>query len=664
MADPNHDPWDWTYEAPGWNDPSLMQPPPPQDVAPEGMLDAPQDDYSNTPVPDNLPQEVGRYGVPIASGGISAPPAPDAPLPPEASAAPPGLPPLPPSGEVTTDKNGVPQAPDQSAQLAAAHQGEVQANQQLYDAQQADEDARNAVTAQGTQDQRDVELDSMAREHTVRRDQAAAMDAANQKVAAAEQAVREIDPDHFWTTKSTGQKVAMMISAAIGGYYAPYHGGQNSTIDEINKAIDRDIHAQTLNQSKDEFMVGQAEKARAGVKEKYGDLLDDVNLQRAGRLRAAILDQQAKMASIKSPVTQAKGQAMLAQLNNAYVDRLSAAHQTEVDNKFKEFTANSQVKAARAAAGAQAAAQRLAIRNQALEDAKAGATWDPKTQSYTIAPKPLNPEDELKRRKLLAETEGSELANKQNAGKLTVIDAITGETIGEGVDEKRSAKANQAQLDYQRVAEKIDRLHQLRDQIGTTVNNRFFRGDKNDKLVAEYNVVADDLGTAIAKLADPDSSVRESEKAGAMKLIPQFSTVLGPGSETAAGQEKAIITNAQQRVGESMKAAKLPFDAASYFRNAKKGPDSPAQSAMKAATAYVPAPPGAPGTLSQIIDEPVPSTPLLAGVQASVPVQAMEHMAARGDKKAFQYLQAVAADQSNPEVAAQADAALARLGVK
>ena len=53
---------------------------------------------------------------------------------------------------------------------------------------------------------------------------------------------REVDPDRWWGSRSTGQKIAGFIGAAISGALAP--GGQNQTLGLINQAIDRDLDAQ------------------------------------------------------------------------------------------------------------------------------------------------------------------------------------------------------------------------------------------------------------------------------------------------------------------------------------------------------------------------------------------------------------------------------------
>jgi len=53
-----------------------------------------------------------------------------------------------------------------------------------------------------------------------------------------------VDPNRFWATRSTGQKIAGFVSMALGGFLQGARGGSNPGMDAINVAIDRDIQAQ------------------------------------------------------------------------------------------------------------------------------------------------------------------------------------------------------------------------------------------------------------------------------------------------------------------------------------------------------------------------------------------------------------------------------------
>lgn len=53
-----------------------------------------------------------------------------------------------------------------------------------------------------------------------------------------------LDPDRFWASRSTPQKIGGLISIALGGFLQGAHGGPNPGLDIINTAIERDLEAQ------------------------------------------------------------------------------------------------------------------------------------------------------------------------------------------------------------------------------------------------------------------------------------------------------------------------------------------------------------------------------------------------------------------------------------
>lgn len=54
----------------------------------------------------------------------------------------------------------------------------------------------------------------------------------------------QLDPNRFWATRSTGQRIGAMVSIALGGFLQGARGGSNPGLDIINTQIERDIKAQ------------------------------------------------------------------------------------------------------------------------------------------------------------------------------------------------------------------------------------------------------------------------------------------------------------------------------------------------------------------------------------------------------------------------------------
>ena len=73
---------------------------------------------------------------------------------------------------------------------------------------------------------------------------------------AARLAQTKIDPDRWWSDRSTGQKIAGFVAAAIGGLLQPYTGGRNRALDTLLGRIDADIQAQQSDMGREQALLG------------------------------------------------------------------------------------------------------------------------------------------------------------------------------------------------------------------------------------------------------------------------------------------------------------------------------------------------------------------------------------------------------------------------
>lgn len=91
-----------------------------------------------------------------------------------------------------------------------------------------------------------VQLEQNAK---IRQDAAVKAQAATEQLAtdAVKLANTEVDPDRWWHSRSTGQKIAGYIAAIVGGFAANNNGGRNIGLEAINREIDTDIDAQKAN---------------------------------------------------------------------------------------------------------------------------------------------------------------------------------------------------------------------------------------------------------------------------------------------------------------------------------------------------------------------------------------------------------------------------------
>ncbi len=100
------------------------------------------------------------------------------------------------------------------------------------------------------------------------------------------------DPNHFWESRSTGQRMAGLIGVILGGFAQGMHGGPNAALDQLNRAQDKDIDAQRAkyNANKDSLVAKRS--AYGMAMERFNH--DDTKATMA--LRLSMLDKRDAMA--------------------------------------------------------------------------------------------------------------------------------------------------------------------------------------------------------------------------------------------------------------------------------------------------------------------------------------------------------------------------------
>lgn len=82
-----------------------------------------------------------------------------------------------------------------------------------------------------------------------------------------------IDPGKFWKERSTGNTIGAALAVAFGAVGSALAGGKNMGLEQIEKAIDRDLDAQEKNLDKKKWEAGQLGALYAAEKERLGDKL-------------------------------------------------------------------------------------------------------------------------------------------------------------------------------------------------------------------------------------------------------------------------------------------------------------------------------------------------------------------------------------------------------
>jgi len=136
------------------------------------------------------------------------------------------------------------QAENEKRQKQAALEAQQAAQEQ---ARQAEQQAQ-MLGAQKAQEEQNRIDGFMAKQNKISQEMQSAYRRQMDAIDTEQNALSEIDPDRFWNSKSTFQKILGAISigmGAVGG--ALTKTGGNAALDIINKAIDNDINAQKVN---------------------------------------------------------------------------------------------------------------------------------------------------------------------------------------------------------------------------------------------------------------------------------------------------------------------------------------------------------------------------------------------------------------------------------
>lgn len=206
-------------------------------------------------------------------------------------------------------------------EMAAANQQAQGAIQKQADvaAQRAQAEAAIREDAQLKRDARLKEIDGRIASNQQRADKLSADIASSQ-----------VDPNHFWASKSTGQKVASTIAIILGGLgQGLLRSNSNAVIDLMNKQIGDDIEAQRVNLGKKQSLLGDYLKQGNDLQQSRELAAADMKDILAGQLAASA-------AKFGGPEAQALAQQQAAQLKATAVQQRLGVRAQHMDMAVKQ----------------------------------------------------------------------------------------------------------------------------------------------------------------------------------------------------------------------------------------------------------------------------------------------------------------------------------------
>lgn len=141
-----------------------------------------------------------------------------------------------------------------------------------------------------------------------------------------------VDPGHWWSSRTTGQKIALVIGAAAGGFLSSDRGAPNDFMQQINQFIANDIHAQQANIANARDSAQAKQSLYGMMYQKFQNARVAYDMTTAQMLDAAKDQVAAYSAQFKSPMTQMEGKKMILALEQQRQAALaSAIHQRGED---------------------------------------------------------------------------------------------------------------------------------------------------------------------------------------------------------------------------------------------------------------------------------------------------------------------------------------------
>lgn len=144
----------------------------------------------------------------------------------------------------------------------------------------------------------------------------------------------KIDPDRYWNSKSTGQKIGSTIAMALGAFGASFSHTPNFVQEQINKAIDRDMESQKADLGKKENLVSQY--MRQGH-----DLMASTQLAKAELRDVASSKLAEKAAKYLGPEQQAAAAQQIADMRRQSVMDRETLKAHSLDSQMKQLQVTS-----------------------------------------------------------------------------------------------------------------------------------------------------------------------------------------------------------------------------------------------------------------------------------------------------------------------------------
>jgi hypothetical protein len=272
------------------------------------------------------------------------------------------------------------------AQKAAAKQlGEAQIGEGFAKAGGLAEEGKSLAQSSKEAQTEAAAREAKAQERLARIDQASAI-----------LAQQKIDPDRYWNSRSTVQKVGLSLASMLGGFVQGMKGGPNVGMETINKGIDEDIASQRADMESGRHRLEDMSSLYARAYQATGDHDEAARMSRGILLESLKTQAAAHEAAATTDEQKANAANVVAKLDEERAKAAGAATKEQI--ALHAYSPGGAVTVGVPAANKEDLARSVTVGGQTLlaPDKEAAAKLRPEIAAYANADKMLKRAQELR----------------------------------------------------------------------------------------------------------------------------------------------------------------------------------------------------------------------------------------------------------------------------
>jgi hypothetical protein len=315
----------------------------------------------------------------------------------------------------------------------------------------------------------------------------------------------EIDPDRWWSSRSTGQQIAMVAAGALGGFLNPT--GANSTANLMSQAIDRDVDAQKANLANQRGLLDQ----QSGLVQQLYNEIGDAN----------VAAEAARVAMYTHNSEQIKAEAQKYDINGStYLKLVALSQQSDAKAAEAKWKMAGEIQKREIEAGEYDLKREAEARQQWEGKQAAARGW----AAHKLDREKFLAEEEARKNPVVKPTDAKALLEIEQEQRGEIATDTSKNVLGKfraKTDEAR-AGVRKAIRSYETFRPQLRKLMEYTEELG-----RNYQGAGSERWSgaerAKYNKLRRQLGERYARVMQPTGILTNEDIERGSEAIPEAS---------------------------------------------------------------------------------------------------------------------------------------------